>query len=453
MITQHHLRYAAVLVIALGFLLLTWSWVNAGDNGGNALNFGGDSHVVIAEGAGIQNLGLGSFTLEAWVYPTDNSTILSIIRNNHDYNLIINVGQLRAEVFPGGDSGNGDFTTAQSNSSLTINQWYHVAAVWNGSSIQLYVNGNQETSSSGSGNFGTAETLWIGYDQTFSGQGFRGAIDEVRIYTTSLTSDEIRATMFQTVAVTTTNLAAYWPFDEGSGTSTADATGHGYDGTLGSSPNNPTWISSTAPLGSLNSAYQNDIAGMWSSITTTMANGGLNIADVDFLQDTGDDIIFGHNGSEFHSGVTTNLSPTLNAKKRWARLWQLDVNDVGTTGGNVDLTFDISEAGGSGSFSQTLGNYYLLRRPTSSADDFAEATVVSSSVTGDQLTFRVAVTELGSEFTVGADNTSPSAVAMQDLAARSLTDAPDIKLVGLVLAIGLGVVALAYRRHRPHITS
>ena len=39
MISQRHLRYAAVLGIALGFLLiLTWRSASAGDNGGNALN-------------------------------------------------------------------------------------------------------------------------------------------------------------------------------------------------------------------------------------------------------------------------------------------------------------------------------------------------------------------------------------------------------------------------------
>ena len=163
---------------------------------------------------------------------------------------------------------------------------------------------------------------------------------------------------------------------------------------------------------------------------------------------TGDDIIFGNNGLAFHSGVADNLATTPNAKKRWARLWQLDVNDVGSNGGNVDLTFDISEAGGTGNFSST-GNYYLLRRPTGSAVDFVEATIVSRNVAGNRLTFRVDVSQLGSEFTVGADNASPTAVSLQDLGARPQSAAPDITLVGLGLVLGLGGIGLlAYRRRR-----
>ena len=190
---------------------------------------------------------------------------------------------------------------------------------------------------------------------------------------------------------------------------------------------------------------------------STAVAGGLNIANVTpsggFLQDTGDDIIFGNNGATFHGGVD-DLPATPDAKKRWARLWQLDVNDAGTTGGQVDLTFDISEAGGSGDFSST-GNYYLLRRPNGGTSaDFVEATIVSWSVTGDRLTFRVDVGQLGSEFTVGADLNSPTAVSLQDLSARPLTDAPDIPLIGLAIALGLGGIGLlAYRRRHSRITS
>ncbi len=461
MISKRHLRYTAVLVIALGFLLLTWSSVNAGDNGGNALNFGGASHVVITEGLSIDSLGTGSFTLEAWAYARPRTGVLSIIRDIHDYSLYVdNEGNLVAMVFPLGDRASDDgFIRTISTVSLSDDQWHHVAAVWNEPTMQLYVDGNPVASTVESGGFGLTFPMWIGNDAAAPTQGFDGYIDEVRIWNTARTTADVRSTMFQTVTVTTPNLVGYWPFNEGSGQSTADVTGNGNDGTLGSDPaaadsEDPTWTASTAPLGSLDAAYQNDIAAMWVSQSNTVIDSfasGLDIADVSFLNATGDDIIFGNNGAEFHSGITTNLSPTLNAKKRWARLWQLDVNDVGTTGGNVDLIFDISEAGGTGSFSVT-GNYYLLRRPTNSAVDFEEATVISSSVTGDRLTFRVAITELGSEFTVGADDASPSAVAMQNLAARSLTDTPDIKLVGLVLTIGLGVVALAYRRRRLRTT-
>ena len=55
-------------------------------------------------------------------------------------------------------------------------------------------------------------------------------------------------------------------------------------------------------------------------------------------------------------------------------------------GGNVTLTFDISEAGGTSGNFGTPGDYFLLKRATGSSDNFATVAVFSSpSVSGDQL--------------------------------------------------------------------
>ena len=457
MISNRHFRYAVVLGIALSLILIfTWQAASAGDNGGNALNFGGASHVVIPEGSVIDSLGTGSFTLEAWVYPRPRGGDLSIIRDHHDYSLYLNNARhLVAYVYPLGDRAQEDpWDRAESAAPIANDQWHHVASVWDGSVIQLYVDGNPLTPTTTiESAFGLTATMWLGANAFVPGQGFDGYIDEVRIWNVARTTADIRSTMFRQLVGTGSGLVGYWPFNEGTGLTTADASGQGNNGTLGTEAvpaEYPQWTPSTAPLGSLNTAYQNRVAAMWASQPNTAADGfasGLDISNVSFLQDTGDDIIFGDDNAAFHAGVA-DLPPTLNAKKRWARLWQLDVNDAGTTGGQVDLTFDISEAGGTGSFSPT-GNYYLLRRPNGGTSaDFVEVPIVSWSVTGDRLTFRVDVTQLGSEFTVGADNASPNAVSLQDLSARPLSAAPDITLVGLGLALGLGGIGLLASRRR-----
>ena len=137
---------------------------------------------------------------------------------------------------------------------------------------------------------------------------------------------------------------------------------------------------------------------------------GLDIADVNFLNDTGDDIIFGHNNAAFNDAISDNLTTTPHAKVRWARLWEIDRNDEGANGGQVDLTFDISDAGGTGNFDLSK-TYYLLSRPTGSSVDFTEVSVISSTVLGDQVTFRVASANLDSEFTIGTTNLAPVANA------------------------------------------
>jgi len=179
----------------------------------------------------------------------------------------------------------------------------------------------------------------------------------------------------------------------------------------GTAQNSDGYKVATAWHGDLLAAYQNDIAAI---ITThrpgKASSGGLMVADGDFLTDSGDGIIFGHDAAAFADDVTDNLPADVD--KRWARIWQLDVNDgAGTSGGAVTLTFDISDAGGTGEFSKE-DTYYLLKRAAGSSDPFTIVTVTKTTVDGDQLGFEVSVSELGSEFTVGAA-VAPTAVTLR----------------------------------------
>jgi hypothetical protein len=165
--------------------------------------------------------------------------------------------------------------------------------------------------------------------------------------------------------------------------------------------------------GDLLAAYQNNIAAVITTHRTAAASSnGLIIANSNFLNDAGDGIIFGHNNAAF-ANVTTNLPSGVDS--RWARIWQLDVNDGGTTGGQVTLTFDISEAGGTSGNFDSGSAYFLLKRATGSSDAFTKVTVVGNpNVSDDQLTFTVDVANLGSEFTLGATADSPTAVTLLD---------------------------------------
>ena len=121
--------------------------------------------------------------------------------------------------------------------------------------------------------------------------------------------------------------------------------------------------------GALTAAYQNNIAAIIKDRAAGPASSnGLIVGNSAFLNQAGDCIIFGHNNATFRGGVTENLPGGVD--KRWARIWQLDVKDQGGGGGNVTLTFDISEAGGTGSFSDT-GAYFLLKRATGDTGNFS----------------------------------------------------------------------------------
>ena len=73
----------------------------------------------------------------------------------------------------------------------TLNQWYHVAMTYNGSALQLYVDGVAKNSKSASGSLNiNSRNLYIGSNDAKK-KVFDGVIDEVAIYNRTLTAEEI----------------------------------------------------------------------------------------------------------------------------------------------------------------------------------------------------------------------------------------------------------------------
>ncbi|MCP4361442.1 MAG: hypothetical protein GY796_25810 [Chloroflexi bacterium] len=174
------------------------------------------------------------------------------------------------------------------------------------------------------------------------------------------------------------------------------------------------------------------------------SSSGLIIGNSTFLNDSSDCIVFGHNNVAFQGGVTTNLSSS-GADKRWARIWELDVHDgSGTAGGNVTLTFDISDAGGNAGVADfsPSGTYFLLKRAAGSNDDFTDVSVIGWVASGDQLTFMVDASNLGSEFTVGGTASSPTAVKLQSIHVNDTSATRLLMVVALLLLATLGGIAL-----------
>jgi hypothetical protein len=73
---------------------------------------------------------------------------------------------------------------------------------------------------------------------------FHGEIDDVRVWSVARSQAELVAGMSHPLSGTEPNLLGYWPFNEGGGTNTLDASGHGYGGTL---VNGPQWLPSKVP--------------------------------------------------------------------------------------------------------------------------------------------------------------------------------------------------------------
>lgn len=76
--------------------------------------------------------------------------------------------------------------------------------------------------------------------------GFTGLIDEVRIWSRKVDAEELVANSRVRLTGQEAGLAAYWRFDEGSGTRVRDLTAHGNDAILSAGAR---WVASDAPLG------------------------------------------------------------------------------------------------------------------------------------------------------------------------------------------------------------
>ena len=143
------------------------------------------------------------------------------------------------------DSGS-TASVASGATSLGANQWYHVAGVWNGANILVYVNGVLDGSIATTRNPKEGTTPLIigarGNDQILR---FAGQMDEVRIWNKARSAAEIYPDMFFPLTGTESNLVAYYRLDDGSGTLATNAVGNGNAVTL----SGPTWVDSTAPLG------------------------------------------------------------------------------------------------------------------------------------------------------------------------------------------------------------
>ena len=134
-------------------------------------------------------LGSSNWTCEAWIYPTAFSSIYSghIFWLNGDstsYAAVrVQIGTSGAVSILGSSTGGSWIVSATSSNTLTLNSWYHIAYVRNGTSFTLYVNGVNWVSATASGALYGATNNLIG-NMFYSGGGtwlYQGYMSNARI--------------------------------------------------------------------------------------------------------------------------------------------------------------------------------------------------------------------------------------------------------------------------------
>lgn len=92
-------------------------------------------------------------------------------------------------------------TTLTSSISLERSRWYHITATYNGSMVKLYVNGKLEQEQNANGIIAQSQnsTFSIGKTPSENNHFFSGKIDEIRIFTTDLSENQIQKMVYQEI--------------------------------------------------------------------------------------------------------------------------------------------------------------------------------------------------------------------------------------------------------------
>jgi hypothetical protein len=203
---------------------------------------------------------INNYSISTWIYHTADSIYDETVVSNEDANIDgwkvwVEGSAEKIECFY-------NSTYAQSTTSISLNTWYHIACVSDGSNIKTYINGVEEGSSGISGSISETTDLALSgnsYDG-YSGY-FTGRIDDVRFYNYARTPAQIAWDYNRGAPI------AWWKLDECTGTTAYDSSvngngdANGNDGVIniGSSGDNSS--AGTCSSGNSNEAWNNGTSG------------------------------------------------------------------------------------------------------------------------------------------------------------------------------------------------
>jgi len=331
---------------------------------------GAGDYVEVADNATL-DIASGSLTIEAWVKHnggTGNQVIVDKRNGAAGYQLAYNATTNNLSVTVEDAGANG--TTTAGSVTLSTTDWTHVAGVYNTATgaLTLYVDGVQLVS--GATNTGlaltNAENLLIGAGAP-GADFFNGNIDEVRIWNSARTADEIRENMHLTLQGSETNIVSYWQFN---GDSNDDIGSN--NGTLQGNAN--VTNNSTANVGRPGSAESNSVA----AGTPTQNFAGANASLVFSAHSATENFTITY--QQFNPNATTGITGTTLYQNP---MWTINkANASATFTANVTFTFP------NNTFDQLIaGNYALYRRNVGADGTWTLVVAQAASVTANTIVF------------------------------------------------------------------
>ncbi len=145
--------------------------------------------------------GKSSATIMAWIKLNDLFNTNGFVIGQENFNLFIDSAKsLNVRV-------NGTASDLISPITFDVDKWVHVAATYDETlGLVLYINGERVDSGSGEGLLNTnGDKFAIGSNRSTGSEYFKGSIDEVRVFNSALTEDELRQMVFQEIEENTSD--------------------------------------------------------------------------------------------------------------------------------------------------------------------------------------------------------------------------------------------------------
>ena len=162
-------------------------------------------------------------------------------------------------------------TSISSNSTIYQNNWYHIACVYNGTQMKIYINGVLDKVQSVIGTH-TPTTTNLTFGRKGVGSNyldkFKGNLDEIRFWNIERTQTQINTYKNVAIDYNSTNLVGYWRFNKGSGNTAFDNSSSYNNGTI----NGVTFQNSTLPVSSSLCILKTPIENTFISTNTPMFN-------------------------------------------------------------------------------------------------------------------------------------------------------------------------------------
>ena len=247
-ILYYHLRS---FIILTGIFLLISSCsdnpTNSKPNLLNCLEFDGDNDLVVVDDSPSLDISQ-QITISVWFYnPGNFSGEPGLIQKDGPgswgrYGLWVTNDKIDFCIFIDG----GSQVCLLSTQSLTQNKWHHIAGVYDGSKMVIYIDGSVAGETNLSGNISTSDNkLYISSDPTES-NALPSRIREVSLWNKARTQAEIQNEMNNSLTGTENGLVLYLKMNEGSGQVVSDKSGMGNHGQLGlnasTDDSDPKWI-------------------------------------------------------------------------------------------------------------------------------------------------------------------------------------------------------------------